>query len=122
MAIRNFVPIASTMTLRLLKSSIDIIAACGYDVSIMATLATRLVKDGNSKAVRLPSTVLAMSGLSDEVLLEVENGQVTIRPLNSNPRKEWAALIKKEIANNPKALNSDVELDDWDVTLNDGLD
>ena len=88
----------------------------------MATILTRLVKDGNSKAVRLHSTVLAMSGLHDEVILEVEKGQVTIRPFNSKPRSDWPGLIEQEIARNPKALQqSNTELDDWDVTINDGL-
>ena len=84
-------------------------------------MTTKLIKDGNSKAVRLHRTVLAMSGLQDEVTLEVEKGQVTIRPLNSNPRKDWPALIEKELAKNPKARKSDPELDDWDVTVSDGL-
>ncbi len=85
-------------------------------------ITTRLVKDGNSKAVRLHSTVLAMSGLHDEVILEVEKGQVTIRPFNSKPRSDWPRLIEQEIARNPKALQqSDTELDDWNVTINDGL-
>lgn len=87
----------------------------------MATITTRLVKDGNSKAVRLHSTVLAMSGLHDEVILEVEKGQVTIRPFNSKPRSDWPRLIEQEMARNPKALQSDTELDDWDITVNDGL-
>ncbi len=88
----------------------------------MATITTKLVKDGNSKAVRLHSTVLAMSGLQDEVILEVEKGRVTIRPFNSKPRSNWPRLIEQEIARNPKSLQqSDTELDDWNVTINDGL-
>jgi len=84
-------------------------------------MTTRLVKDGNSKAVRLHSTVLAMSGLQDEVILEIEKGKVTIRPFNNKPRSNWPRLIEQEIARNPKALQNDSELDDWDITANDGL-
>jgi len=86
----------------------------------MTTLATKLVKDGNSKAVRLPSTVLAMSGLQDDVLLEVKKGQIIIRPLVNN-RQNWEQLIAQEISKNPRALDADPELDDWDVTINDGF-
>lgn len=84
------------------------------------TLNTRLVKDGNSKAVRLNSTVLLMSGLSDDIELEVKKGEVILRPLN-NSRKNWDKLITEEIARNPKALSHDPELEDWDITVNDGL-
>lgn len=84
------------------------------------TLNTKLVKDGNSKAVRLNSTVLQMSGLSDDIELEVRKGEVILRPSN-NRRKNWDQLIAEEISNNPKALSNDPELEDWDVAVNDGL-
>ena len=86
----------------------------------MTTLTTKLVKDGNSKAIRLNSTVLAMSGLQDDVLLEVYKDRVIIRPL-SKKLNEWEQLIDQEISRNPKALETDPELDDWDSTLNDGF-
>lgn len=86
----------------------------------MTTIATKLVKDGNSKAIRLTSTVLAMSGLKDEVELEVKKGQVIIRPLQTK-RHNWHDLIALEIARNPKALAAEPELEDWDVTINDGI-
>ncbi len=87
----------------------------------MTTITTKLVKDGNSKAVRLNSTVLAMSGLSDEVILEVDKGLVTIRPFDSKPRANWSVEIAKEIALNPLARKSDPELEDWENTVNDEI-
>ena len=58
---------------------VDILDCCGYNVATMVSITTKLIKDGNSVAVRLPKTVLAMSGLHGEVQLEVEKGQVTLR-------------------------------------------
>jgi antitoxin component of MazEF toxin-antitoxin module len=60
----------------------------------MTAIITRLIKDGNSTAVRLPRTVLAMSGLSGEIQMEVKRGQITLRqtPL-TRPRAGWAEQI-----------------------------
>lgn len=102
----------------------------GYNVLIMTTITTNLVRDGNSMAVRLSKTVLAMSGLSGEVLLEVEQGQIVMRAAQSHrvrklrkPREGWEEQIKRVLAEDPHALDRrDEELDDRDVTAADGLD
>ena len=51
----------------------DLSTHCGYNVP-MTTIAAKLIRDGNSVAVRLPKTVLIMSGLSDDVQMEVKTG------------------------------------------------
>lgn len=86
----------------------------------MTTITTKLVRDGNSVAVRLPKTVLEMSGLREEVQMEVKHGQITIRSAHK-PRSEWKQQIAKTIGANPKAAQIDYELNDWDVTTSDGL-
>ncbi len=40
---------------------------------------SRLIKIGNSQGVRLPQTLLKMSGIKDEIAIFTENGQIIIR-------------------------------------------
>ena len=87
----------------------------------MTTITTKLVRDGNSVAVRLPKTVLAMSGLRDEVKMEVKHGQITLRSART-PRSEWRERIANVVASSPAANLPDEELNDWDITSNDGSD
>jgi antitoxin component of MazEF toxin-antitoxin module len=87
----------------------------------MASITTKLVKDGNSVAVRIPKTVLAMSGLGDEVKMEVSHGQIILTSAES-ARAGWQQQIDHVLATNPNALAPDPELDAWDMTVGDGLD
>ncbi|MEI7674976.1 MAG: AbrB/MazE/SpoVT family DNA-binding domain-containing protein [bacterium] len=86
----------------------------------MTTITTKLIRDGNSVAVRLPKTVLVMSGLRDTIQMEVSEGQITLRSAN-NPRSGWKEQIAQVVSRDPKSLQSDIELSDWDKTSNDGL-
>ncbi len=86
----------------------------------MNTITTKLVKDGNSIAVRLPKTALVMSGLTEEILMEVKKGQITLRS-NKKNRADWDKKINLVINSNPNVLLTDNELEDWDVTVNEGL-
>jgi len=86
----------------------------------MTTITTKLIRDGNSVAVRLPKTVLAMSGLRDNIQMEVREGQITLRSV-TNSRSGWKEQMIKIVSSDPKSLQSDIELNDWDTTSNDGL-
>jgi antitoxin component of MazEF toxin-antitoxin module len=86
----------------------------------MTTITTKLIRDGNSVAVRLPKTVLAMSGLRDDIQMEVREGQITLRSV-TNSRSGWKEQMIKIVSSDPKSLQSDIELNDWDTTSNDGL-
>lgn len=86
----------------------------------MTTITTKLVRDGNSVAVRLPKTVLAMSGLREDVQMEVKHGQITLRSAHK-PRSGWKEQMAQTVRTNPKAAQLDDELNDWDVTTSDGL-
>ncbi|HEY1835935.1 MAG TPA: hypothetical protein VGG13_03890 [Candidatus Saccharimonadales bacterium] len=93
----------------------------------MATITTKLVKDGNSMAVRLSKPVLAMSGLQGAIILEVKQGQIILSAPSADqqvgkPREGWEEQIKRVLAEEPKALDYDEEVDDWDATAADGLD
>ena len=87
----------------------------------MATIHTKLVKDGNSVAVRLPKPVLALSGLRENVQMEVKHGQIILRSAHA-PRAGWKEQIAKVAATNPAAALPDNDLDAWEATTADGLD
>ena len=49
---------------------------------------TRIIKIGNSQGIRIPKLLLQQVGLSDEVEVEAQAGQLVIRPIRS-PRADW---------------------------------
>lgn len=81
---------------------------------------TKLVKDGNSMAIRLPKTLLGLSGLKGNVKLDAKKGQIIVSQAK-NPRAGWQSQISKVMSKNqyPK---KDAELEAWNSTLSDGLD
>ena len=93
----------------------------GYNVTIMTIITTKLIKDGNSIAVRIPKTVLMMSGLHDDVQMEVSNGRITLTAARI-PRAGWKEQIELVLATNPSALSPDPDLDIWDGVVGDGID
>ena len=55
---------------------------------------TRLVRIGNSRGVRLPKTIIAQAGLTEEVELGVRDGAVVIARATS-ARSGWADAAKQ---------------------------
>jgi antitoxin component of MazEF toxin-antitoxin module len=80
----------------------------------MASITTKLVKDGNSMAVRLPKTLLIMSGLRGSVRLEAKKGQIIIKQEETHPRAGWKAQIEKVL--------KDDDFSDMNMADADGLD
>ncbi len=87
----------------------------------MTTITTKLVKDGNSVAVRLPKHLLALSGLHTDVQMEVKKGMITLRAV-STPRSEWREHIARIIETDPRARALDQDLEAWETTVSDGFD
>ncbi|MCA9343267.1 AbrB/MazE/SpoVT family DNA-binding domain-containing protein [Candidatus Saccharibacteria bacterium] len=85
----------------------------------MATYPAKLIKDGNSTAVRLPKTLLTLSGLKGNVRLKAEKGRITIID-SRDPRAGWESQIKA-IKDSAVYCLDDTELQDWDVTASDGI-
>ena len=85
----------------------------------MVTITTKLVKDGNSMAVRLPKTILAMSGLTNSVRLEAKQGQIVLRSAKQ-VRSGWEKQIAQVKATG--VSGKDDELADWEAVTGDGLD
>lgn len=44
------------------------------------TIKTRIIKIGNSQGIRLPKLLLEQSDLGEDVELEVDEGQIIVRP------------------------------------------
>ena len=55
---------------------------------------TRLVRIGNSRGVRLPKSLIAQAGLSDEVELHVRDGAIILEPAAS-VRSGWEEAAKE---------------------------
>jgi antitoxin MazE len=80
------------------------------------TYHARITQIGNSKGVRLPKE-LALSLGTTEVTLEQTIEGILIKPAPAiPPLKEWAALFAKA------DTSPEPEFNDWDVTLQDGLE
>lgn len=86
----------------------------------MTTIPAKLIKDGNSTAIRLPKTLLALSGIKGDVKLKAEKGRITI--IDSNDVREgWEEQINA-VKQSKRSCEPDQELLDWDTTTEDGLD
>jgi antitoxin MazE len=54
----------------------------------------RIVKIGNSQGIRIPKPLLEQSGITEDVDIEIESNQITIRPI-SKPREGWVEAFQK---------------------------
>jgi antitoxin MazE len=83
----------------------------------MNAINTTLTTSGNSVAVRLPKSLLQMSGLGNRVQLEARQGKIIISKVTS-VREGWSAQIKALVASggDPAA-----EFNDMSAADNDGL-
>lgn len=81
----------------------------------MTKLKSKLVKDGNSMAVRLPKVALDMSGISGQVDLIIKDGEIIIKKPKS-VRSTWAKAINKD-----RPVNDEL-LDEWDNLASEALD
>jgi len=69
---------------------------------------SRLVRIGNSRAVRLPKSVIDQAGIKDKVEISVSNNQVIITAAGSErPRAGWAESIKAAVEKHGNALTEE---------------
>ena len=54
------------------------------------TVRAKVVRIGNSRGIRIPHTMLEQAGLTDEVEMRVEDGQLIIQSVHV-PRQGWEA-------------------------------
>jgi antitoxin component of MazEF toxin-antitoxin module len=86
----------------------------------MSIITAKLVKDGNSVAVRLPKVILKMSGLHGTVGLTAKKGRIVVSQARK-ARADWPLKMQELITHNAKIAKND-EFSAWDNTLSDGLD
>ena len=55
---------------------------------------TRIIQIGNSQGIRIPKPVLEQTGLEGEVELEVQDRQITIKPIG-HPRQGWSEAFRQ---------------------------
>ena len=77
----------------------------------------RIVKIGNSRAVRLPKPFLLETGLGEEVELTVEGNRIVISP-SDHPRSGWdkAFALMAERGDDAPLDISDLPPTDWEET------
>jgi len=81
----------------------------------MTVVRTRIIKIGNSQGLRIPKLVLEQLDLKEEVELEVQEGQLIIRPLRV-PRSNWEEQFRAMAAEGDDWLLDEVvpSLSSWD--------
>lgn len=57
-----------------------------------ASIKTRIIKIGSSQGIRIPQALLEQTGLSAEVEIEAQAGQLIVRPVR-HPREGWDAAF-----------------------------
>lgn len=62
-----------------------------------------IVKNGNSKGIRLPKTILDQCDIDNKVDLQIEGKNIVIKPLIKKVRENW-----EEYFQNMKNNNDDV--------------
>jgi antitoxin MazE len=64
----------------------------------------QIIRIGNSRGVRLPKTILAEAGLSDEVEIRARNGVIIISSAAPRARAGWAEAAKRMRSNDEDRL------------------
>ncbi len=55
----------------------------------------QVIPIGNSRGVRIPSSLLKLCHIVSEIDLKVKGNSIVIRPLGKHPRQGWADAFKK---------------------------
>ncbi len=69
----------------------------------IVVMKTRIVKIGNSQGIRIPKLLLERSNLTEEVELEAQDNQITIRSLR-RPRQDWEEAFRAMAESGDDAL------------------
>ncbi|MDE0477573.1 MAG: hypothetical protein OXI02_05880, partial [Candidatus Dadabacteria bacterium] len=99
---------------------LEICLSSDYNVIIQRGkhMKINLISIGNSKGIRIPSSVIKQCGLGDELEMRVENGVIVLAPVRS-VREGWSVAFEKMVAVGddvslvPDALENDFDAEDW---------
>ena len=76
-------------------------------------MTTRLIEIGNSRGIRIPKSLIEQFGLEGEVLLEVEQAALVIKPARS-VRFDWAKSFHTMAEAGDDKLLDDYKASLWD--------
>ncbi len=77
-----------------------------------------LISIGNSKGIRIPSSVIKQCGLGDELEMRIENGVIMLAPVRG-VREGWGAAFEKMAAAGddaplvPDTLENEFDAEGW---------
>lgn len=74
---------------------------------------TRIVKIGNSQGIRIPKLLLEQSGIGTEVEIELQGGNLILRPA-SQLRIGWDEAFSTMAEEEDDVLLDDVNTTNWD--------
>ena len=75
---------------------------------------TTLRKIGNSRGILIPAAFLASCQIEDQVDLQLQDGQLVIKPVKRLPREGWFAQSAPEAAQRQEAALAP-EVTAWDA-------
>jgi len=55
---------------------------------------TKIVQIGNSRGIRIPKHILEAAGLQEEILVQIEDGKLVIKPAG-HPREGWLEAFNR---------------------------
>jgi len=77
---------------------------------------TKVVKIGNSRGIRIPKSFIDQSGITNEVELELGDGEITIKSI-SRVREGWNSAFQNMSQNNDDSLLDEeylIQQSPWD--------
>ena len=77
---------------------------------------TKVIKIGNSRGIRIPKSIIEQSHLTNEVELEIKNGNILIKAINKK-RENWDSVFNLMSINKDDVLLDSENLDNqssWD--------
>ncbi len=78
-------------------------------------LKTKIIQIGNSQGIRLAKPILEQAGITDDVELRVEDGQIIIQAANRQ-RLGWDIMFRSMVLRGDDAMLDPVIQTDWDET------
>jgi len=79
----------------------------------MNIIRAKVVKIGNSRGIRIPSTILQQLGWEDEVELRVEGNYLIVEALN-HTRKDWKTIFAEMAKLGDDSLLDQAFVTNWD--------
>jgi antitoxin MazE len=78
-------------------------------------LKTKIIQIGNSQGIRLAKPILEQAGITDDIELRVEDGQIIIQAANRQ-RLGWDIMFRGMALRGDDAMRDPVIQTDWDET------